>query len=263
MKDNIQKADELFLRATSGLLSKQKSTELLQEYLLLVRKTAYSGNSEAQFRLGTIYEDEELMKQLIIRLSEVACQKKSLYWYKKACLQDHPYACHNLGGIYGIGKIVNNDIEKEMYLYLKAYKLGLDEAGYALAMTYKEHLNYKEAIVWLKNVLSKEPNDGEVIFELGKFYYEGLGVKKNFQKAYKLFSKAEKSNYITQYTKEEVLFYIGKMYFYGQYVEKSIGKAKYLFEKANIDNDHEDITEFCKSNAELLKIAKKEKVVIS
>lgn len=262
MNLNIQKAQEIFERATSGLTSKEKSNELLRQYLSLIRKAAYSGNSEAQFLLGTLYQDEQFMSQIGKRSSEIVHQKKSFKWFEKACAQNHPYACHNLGGFYGDGKIVRKNIKKEMDLYLKSFKLGLSEAGYAIAISYKEQLNYEEAISWLKRVLEKEPNDGEAMFQLGKFYYEGLGVKKSFKKAYNLFYNAIASDYITQYTKEEILFLIGKMYFYGEFLEHSPAKAKYLFMKANTDNDHEDITLFCSEHTEVLTNVRSKKVLI-
>ncbi len=256
MNKNIEKAYEIFERATSGLVSKKASVQLLQEYLSLIRKAAYKGNSEAQFQLGTLYQDEQFMNQVKSGLNAYTCKKKSFYWFEKSCKQEHPYACHNLGGFYGIGDIVEKSIDRELDLYLKAFQLGLNEAGYAIAMTYKSQANYRDSILWIERVIQNQPNDGEALFELGKYYYEGLGTKKSYKKAYSLFNKAYQSDYITQYTKEEVLFYIGKMHFYGQYVQKSISKAKHLFEEANVDNDHEDIREFCQVNFELLKRSK-------
>lgn len=263
MKENnsstIQKAYSIYQQLYLDNISKDKRKELLKQYFSLVKKAAYAGNTEGMYLLGIIYQDEQMILKIRNYTNKISCQKRAFYWFEKACKQNHPYACHNLAGFYSLGEIVEKNEKKEIKLYLKSFSLGLSESGYALAILYRQRSNFKKSVFWLNKVLEMEANDGEAIFELAKFYYEGKGVKKSYKRAHELFVKAITTNYITQYTKEEIFFYLGKMYFYGQYVEKSISKAKYLIGLSNVDRDHEYATKFYNENLKLFKEVKKEK----
>lgn len=253
---SITKAKEIIntIYCSSNEIKHKK--RLYDKYLALIRISAYQGNAEAQFELGQFYE----MPTLIQTKNKYFNVNRSKYWYNKACENNNGDACLALANYYATGE--DESVSKELDLLLKSFALGNNTAVDNLALLCIKEGNYKESLKWLKKSIEILPDNGEALFELGKLYYEGRGVKKSYRQAYNLFTKAIKSDYITQYTKEEGLFCIGKMYFYGHHLEKSISKAKYLFEKANIDNDHEDITDFFKTNAEVLKVTKKKKVVL-
>jgi TPR repeat protein len=245
----------------NAIYNGSKETEFLEvlydSYFALIRTSAYQGNVEAQFELGQFYE----MPTLIQTQNKYFNPRRSKYWYKKACENSNGDACLALANYYATCK--DSSVSMELELLLKSFNLGNNTAADNLALLYIKEGNFKEALRWLKKSIEVLPDNGDTLFELGKLYYNGLGVRKSYKQAHALFSNAIKSGYITQYAKEEALFYIGKMYFYGQYVERSKEKAKYLFEKANVDNDHEDIVAFCEQNAKVLKMVKKEKVIIS
>jgi len=234
-------------------MSRHEVDELTNAYKKTLRKSAYYGNNEAQYELAQFLETTS-------NILETNYNKKSFYWYQKSCNNGNADACLLLSDYYVNGKVVSKNKTKELSLMLKAYNLNCNIAAFNIAIFYKRYKEYNKSIEWLKKYLELAPSDGDAIFELSTFYYEGLGTKKHFKKSYELMLDAMKSNYITQYCKEEIFFRIAKMYFYGIFFEKSLEKAKYLLEKANTNNDHENVYEFYKTHNALLKNIKKEKV---
>lgn len=258
----IEEANSVFMRSLKEGINKENLTALLERYFFLIKKAAYLGDAEGQYLLAVLYQDEERLKILRPNGSETINQERAFYWYKKSCSNNHPYACHNLASFYGTRNVVRKSKKKEFALYMKAFNLGLSEAGYAIAIGFKQEGNQVDAIEWFKKVIKISPDDGEAILELAKFYFNGLGIKKSYKYAYELFLKAANSTYITSYSKEEAIFYIGKMYFYGYYVPQSIPIAKYLIKIANKDCDHSEISEFYQHNENILKSVRAKKVLL-
>lgn len=209
-----------------------------------IRKAAYSGNAEAQFELGQIYEKKKNYR-------------RSKYWYEKACSQDYAEGCLALANCYSVKTEVS--LKKELALLLKAYKLGSLIAADNLAFYYKNKGDYRQFKKWLEKSIKRWTNNGEALFELARYYYEGLGGKKAYKKSYEIFNKALKTKNISVFTREEIFFNLGKMYFSGHYVKRSLPKAKYLFSKANVDNDHIDVYKFTNENAQVLAGIKEQK----
>jgi len=56
-------------------------------------------------------------------------------------------------------------------------------------------------------------------FNLGKFYYKGLGVEKSYNKAYDLYDKACKADI------QEGCYLLGTMYYHGEGVAQYYSKA--------------------------------------
>jgi TPR repeat protein len=50
--------------------------------------------------------------------------KKSVYWYTKACINNHAEAFNNLAFHYEIGKGCQQDLNKALELYKKSAELG-------------------------------------------------------------------------------------------------------------------------------------------
>ena len=221
-----------------------------QQYFDVLLKYAHLDNADAQFDLALLYESEEIMALI----GQVGNEDEAFHWHKRACKLGCGEACCNLANMY----FDKEGMEQKRIQFLrKGMRHGRPEAAYSLGMYYLKIANLRQATIYFNKSILLDKYWGESYFELGKINYS----RGKYKNAYKLFKQAIDTKYITEDTIERIQFYVGKMYFYGQYVEKSISKAKYLFEKANMDNDHEDITEFCKKNAEMLKKVKKEKVI--
>lgn len=86
-------------------------------------------------------------------------------------------------------------------------------------------------------------NDGDAQTEVGRRYYYGIGVRKNFLSAVEYYKNALDSDNITEYGRQEAMYYLGIAYYEGKGVKKSAANAKTWFEKANADDDHDKARE--------------------
>lgn len=106
--------------------NQKQKIEKYEEYLMLLRRAAYSGHPKAQFELGQHYED---MNFWGFNNPEYDI-KKCKYWYVKACKGGYGLACNNLASIYESEK----QYSKALKHYKKAADLGdvLGKQNYAL-----------------------------------------------------------------------------------------------------------------------------------
>lgn len=95
-----------------------------RQALPLLRKLADEGNRLAQLRLGTLYEDGEVVTQDMVQAAA---------WYRKAAEQGDAIAQNNLGWMYENGKGVKRDQSKALEWYRKAAAEGDEDARKNLA----------------------------------------------------------------------------------------------------------------------------------
>lgn len=124
----MNKKDHLFLEAGKIInrlydesLCERIKHELYEEYVSLLRRSAYLGNPEAQFELGQTYEDINFWGD-----PTLYNPKKLFYWYQKACEGNYGEACNSLAHMYELGVVVERDLQKALKLYEKASLLGSD-----------------------------------------------------------------------------------------------------------------------------------------
>ncbi|HCA5038924.1 TPA: sel1 repeat family protein [Acinetobacter baumannii] len=138
-------------------------------------------------------------------------------------------AQYNLGLMYKKGvNGVNIDLEKAIYWYKKAIEQGDDDAKYNLAIIYAtEGTEFSNPTLAFK-LLSDLSQSGhkEAINYLGILYRNGIGVKKDYNKAFNLFEKAVSLNVSGS------KFNLGNMYFNGYGTEVDYKKAAYWFDQA-------------------------------
>ncbi len=84
-----------------------------------VREAAESGNAEAQFFLGLMYEKGAGVEKNY---------KQADAWYRKAARQGHALAQNNLGSMYYYGKGVEKDYLQAFGWYQMAARQGIPEA---------------------------------------------------------------------------------------------------------------------------------------
>lgn len=138
-------------------------------------------------------------------------------------------AQYELGNYYRSDKEGNKDYSKAIKWYLKAANQGDSLAQLKLAEMYHyilplRELNRIEAIRWYQ----KAADQGliEAQYNLGFIYYNGQGVKKNYNKAFEWYLKAaEQGDFKAQSN-------IGAMYRDGEGVSKNREKAIEWFEKS-------------------------------
>ena len=101
-----------------------QENEELDSYLL----KAYSGDLDAQFKLGALYSSGES--------GVVQDHEQAIYWYKKAAEQGHDSAQYNLGHKYLEGKGVEKDINKAIEWWKKAAEQQHELAQFNLGRAY-------------------------------------------------------------------------------------------------------------------------------
>ncbi|MDC5294827.1 tetratricopeptide repeat protein [Acinetobacter baumannii] len=159
---------------------------------------------------------------------KVKSSNSELSKYQKDAENGDPVAQYNLGLMYKKGvNGVNIDLEKAIYWYKKAIEQG-DDAKYNLAIIYaSEGTEFSNPTLAFK-LLSDLSQSGhkEAINYLGILYRNGIGVKKDYNKALNLFEKAVSLNVSGS------KFNLGNMYFNGYGTEVDYKKAAYWFDQA-------------------------------
>lgn len=95
-----------------------------------------------------------------------------------------------------------------------------------IAFAYTNMQEYEKSMEWLKRAAETE-NSGIPYENIGRRYYLGIGVKKNYEEALYWFNKA---------AERRITGWLGKCYLYGHGVEKDYGKAMELFLQ-NLESD--------------------------
>ena len=251
------------------------------------QKAAEQGYPEAQFSLGECYEKGNGVPQ---------DYNKAIYWYSEAAKQGLPESYYHLGKCHQNGFGVDKDelvafkwfaiaaergeVHAQAYLgecyengtgciqdyaeALKWYSLAIESGDSSLysrmERIYDKYIDPGRDINWFISAAEK----GDVIaqFHLGRCYYYGVSVKRDYEEALKWFHMAsEQGNsrsmiflgecseeglgvtqdydeafywYNRAYEQGDLYSYIrlGKCYYYGHGVEKDYGKAYKWFRKA-------------------------------
>ena len=140
-----------------------------------IKKLAESGDAEAQFNLGVMYEDGKGVPQ---------SYAEAVKWFRKAADQGYAKAQFSLGRIYLWSKYGN--YAEAMKWYRKAADQGYVEAQFNMGLLYDDFRgvpqNYAEAMKWYRK--AADQGHAAAQFNLAMMFSNGKGVPQNFIKAY-------------------------------------------------------------------------------
>jgi TPR repeat protein len=161
-------------------------------------KQAEQGNSNAQFKLGTIYfKGEGVLTDCNL----------SIKWWKKGAKQNNTDAQFALGNAYESYKF-NHNYKEALKWYKQAADLGHLDAkttvGWFYHLGHGTNINNKLALQYWREA-SKENNTAGLM-ALGSAYYKGKIIKKNIKLAFKYIEKAAKTGNLT------AQWVLGRMY---------------------------------------------------
>ena len=130
---------------------------------------ADSGNAEAQYWLGRIYDDGRLLPK---------DAEKSLHWYQKSAEQGYAPAEY----FRCLMQANREELESERCMRRAAEK-GVPEAQFWIGVGYDQNqwfgiTDKQEALKWFKQAAEHGYVDAEV--ELGRCYEDGDGVEQNY-----------------------------------------------------------------------------------
>ena len=145
----------------------------IEDALTLLEKSASQDNPDALNFLAQIYlngegvnQDYEKAYQYALHATNIGYEYHSLY----------------LGSFYEAGIVVDKDLDKAIECYQTAAKANNTKAQIKLFEHFKNE-DSKKAIHWLSRACDLQ--NPEALYKFGQLYYEGLFVKRNYQKAEK------------------------------------------------------------------------------
>jgi TPR repeat protein len=170
----------IFLAATILTLFVSSS---LSADIKTLRKQAEAGDANAQFNIGSIYENGSGVRQDYAEAAR---------WYRKAAERGDVRAQYNLGILNQNGWGVPQDYKEALKWYRKAAMQGAVSAQYNLGFMYLNGQgvpqNYAEAAKWYRK--AAEQGDVDALRILGLAYYLGKWVPQDFVQSYFWFSLA-------------------------------------------------------------------------
>jgi TPR repeat protein len=161
-----------------GWATKSNATADNEVNLEQLRAMAAQGDPNAQYRLGQLYEDSEVVEQDLA---------KAVNAYRDAAEQGHAGAQYALAHIYHLGNGVEQDMAAAMVWYRKAARQGNESAQLALGDQYRIGLvvprDLAQSTKWYR--LAADQGNAFAQYELGNAYRYGNGVGLDLEQATK------------------------------------------------------------------------------
>ena len=146
-------------------------------------KLAYSGDVDAQFNLGTIYENG---------LGVEADAEQAARWYRAAASRRVDLARLALARLQRTGALELEPDEDQIKLLETAARRGLAEAQYELGVAYDRGLgvtqNHATAAGWYQRAAEQGLTDAQ--YNLATLFDEGLGTPRDFEQAREWYTRA-------------------------------------------------------------------------
>jgi uncharacterized protein len=191
-----------------------------------LRKAANGGHVIAQYNLGMMYLNGEVVKQ---------DRYEAIVLLRMAAEKGYSDAQYNLGYIYFKGLGARQDYLKAFKWFHKAAKHNVSYAQHALGEMYENGLgvkqNYKQALIWYKKAADQGSSEDQI--KLGHMYTDGKGVKQDYKQAFAFYSKAADQGHV------KAQFILGVMYSLGEGVGLDKVKSKNWFKNA-CNNKYKD-----------------------
>lgn len=157
-----------------------------QKAVVWFQKAAQQGNPEAQYQLGSLYENSQLPQSY----------SDAIAWYERAAQKGSAKAQVRLGHIYNRGLGVSQNISEAVLWYGKAALQNHPEAQYSLGLMYAQGKGFPKndqlAIGWLTKSAAQGFADAELF--LGDIYLTGASTHKRPVLAYALYELAISHN---------------------------------------------------------------------
>jgi len=153
-------------------------------------------------------------------------------WLEKSAAQGDIYAMGNLAILLNAGVGGPRDPNRAAQLIAQvkrgpdvdfARRVATDPAGKALAASWQSG-HYAEAVRTAEDLAAKGDPSAESL--LGRAYYEGIGVPRNYSTALFWLNKAVQQN------NADAMFFLGLMYEHGWGVTQDVDRALKLFDQA-------------------------------
>ncbi len=146
--------------------------------------------------------------------------EKAIHWYSKSAKDDNKDSARNLAWLYEDGKGTNIDKESAFYWMSKAASSGWVAPTASLGRYYLYGIGTEKDTDKAFGLLSKVANDSKyAAFHLAGMYFNGDGIKQDYQKSFEWYSIASKSDLAASD------YYIAQHYYKGLGREKNLTQA--------------------------------------
>ena len=202
----------VFLGISAGAqadLPSAKSAYKNKDYATALKEfktLADSGNAEAQFYVGLMYDNGEVSQDYRQIVTHV---QQAMTWYRKSAEQGFAPAQVNLGILLETGGQIERNYKEAASWYRKAAEQGNASAQFNLGLIYYSGRgddiapDYSQAVLWLGK--AADQGDASAQIALGRMYEYGQGLLIDYVQAYKLYLLAEAAgNESAQTNKESV-----------------------------------------------------------
>ncbi len=241
---NLQAQYNLAVMYENGEGTKENLDEAIKWY----KKSSEQGNNdsiEALKELGIYEQDnEELVvfvddeeekqeekKEEINEFYKTALQayknndyKKAFEYFTKSAENGNSKAQYNLAAMYENGEGTKENLEEAKKWYKKSAEQGNNDSIEALKELDINEQDNEELVVFVDD--EEEKNNSNELLELGNKYYNGIGVKQDYKKAFEHFKKcAENGNSQAQCN-------LAKMYEKGYGVKEDFEEAVKWYKKS-------------------------------
>lgn len=189
----------------------------VEQGIFWAKKAAAQNDVWAQFQLGLIYsEGRGVHKDLktsrkyyeqsaaqgycsaLLNLGVLLIQqgeddkRKGLKLIREAADQGNKNACYNLGHLYEVGKLVDQDYHESFSWFLLAAEMGEVESMRLVGYYYYEGMgtlhDMEQCLNWYEK--AAQAGDMHARYRMGLFYATGEGVETDLQQAEKWFALA-------------------------------------------------------------------------
>lgn len=243
----------------SGLYVKKDISKALELY----NKSIDFGNTSLYFKVGKIYEEENLINEAISaydsgsKIGDIRCDQrlgiiyyngegvsrdldKAIKYIEKAAANKSPHAMYMLGIAYlRQNKFGEDTLKVTKKLLDEAYELKSAYAAEYLAFLMLndkksgKEINEKKLLEYLE--FGFESGIVGSLFQYGYIYENGIAVEKDLEKAYYYYKNAADKGYVKAIVK------IASWYKLGLFLQQDINESIKLYSKAAEYNDVEAI----------------------
>ncbi|MBE3663864.1 hypothetical protein BOO35_01665 [Vibrio navarrensis] len=186
-QEQFKEAQAYLIQASENKSDKASKELANNKDLFPLWLKAEGSDADSIRKLGELYWDKKEYKQ-------------SLKWYER-CVDSYTYCSFYMGFAFAYGYGVSQDYKKAIYWYSKSAKDGNKDSARNLAWLYENgqgtNIDKEKAFYWMSKAASSGWTGPTA--ELGRYYLYGIGTEKDTDKAFELLSKVAKDNKYAAY----------------------------------------------------------------
>jgi TPR repeat protein len=170
-----------------------------------LKRRANAGDAEAQWEIGSWFQDGLAdPKGIVLARRDL---RAAVRWFRLSAAAGSPAGQNHLGVCLSAGRGCRRSDAEALRWFKRAFRQRDFCAAKNIASVYRERVNNGRAIFWYQRAAAS--GDGDAQVAVGRYYYTGVGVRRNYSRAAQCFREAIASRFITQAGREDARFHLG------------------------------------------------------